>query len=142
MREDIVGMLKNAIERGGRPEKIAESLINSGYNVIEVRQALAYVTGGTLSSLNSSSVPQIQIKPVIAPPTPQIPSSSHSIYQQAQPTNQSHYLQLPVAPVENNVKSNNSVNMRVILLISVLVLLIGGLIMTLIFKEDILNIFG
>ncbi len=145
MREDIVGMLKNAIEKGGRPEKIAESLINSGYNSIEVRQALAYVTGGTLSSLNTPPIPQTQIKPVILPPIPPIPPSNHSIYQRipqtVQNSSQEHYLQLPTISNENDSGVKSPINIRVIILVSILIFLIGGLITTIIFKEDILKLF-
>ncbi len=146
MREDIVGMLKNAIEKGGHPEKIAESLINSGYNAIEVRQALAYVTGGTLSSLNAPTIPQTSISPVSLPPIPSILPNNSSIYQQVPQaitdSSQTHYLQIPTNSVGNNVGSNNPMNIKVILLVSVLVLLISGLIMTMIFKDDILKLFG
>ena len=61
MREDILGMLKNAIEHGGNPARIAQSLINSGYPQTEVQQALSYVTStmpSTQGNPNSPVTPQ------------------------------------------------------------------------------------
>ncbi len=136
MREDIVGMLKNAIERGGRPDKIAESLIASGYNGIEVQQALSFVTGGTLSSLNSPA-PQTQQRPISVPPNIQQPVVKQGYSPYPQMPQQQMVKPLPVykeQPTESNGK--------IIILVMVLLLLIGGLIATIIFKEDILKIFG
>ena len=42
-REDIVGGLKNAIERGENPEDAARSFINAGYNEKEVDEALRQI---------------------------------------------------------------------------------------------------
>lgn len=141
MREDIVGMLKNATERGGRPDKVAESLINSGYNAIEVQQALAYVTGGTLSSLSAPAQPISQTKPI----TPPIPAGMRSMYPQMPqaPTPAQQYQQLSKPlPVYGLSQNQNSGTGKVILLVFILILLIGGLISTIIFKEDILKLFG
>ena len=55
MREDIISILKNAIEHGGNPSRIAQSLINSGYPAADVQQAL--------SSLSSTISHQSQIPP-------------------------------------------------------------------------------
>lgn len=44
MREDIVGMLKNALEHGGNPSRVAQSLINSGYSLAEVQEALDFIS--------------------------------------------------------------------------------------------------
>ncbi len=43
MRDDIVGMLKNAIDHGGNLQKVAQSLINSGYPMKDVKEAYDYV---------------------------------------------------------------------------------------------------
>lgn len=41
MKEELIGGLKNAIERGEPLEKAIQSFINSGYNATEVRAAAA-----------------------------------------------------------------------------------------------------
>ena len=137
MREDIVGMLKNAIERGGRPDKIAESLIASGYNALEVQQALSFVTGGTLASLNSPQQPT-QPRQTLPQQTQQssIPRP-YSPYPQNFQAQQQVIKPLPVSK-----DSTNEGTGKIIVLVIVLLLLVGGLISTIIFKEDILKIFG
>jgi hypothetical protein len=126
MREDIVGMLKNAVERGGRPDKVAESLINSGYNALEVQQALAHITEGTLSSLNAPVTPPTQVNSIIST------------------GNRSMYSQMPqaVSDLQPQISPNKiSGKIKIIILVFILLFLFGGLIATIIFKEDILKIF-
>lgn len=125
MREDIVGMLKNAVERGGRPERIAQSLINSGYNAREVQDALAYITGGTLASLNAPQQQPLGVRPIAQPlQMPPVP-----VQQVARP--------LPI------MKEHTGPGVgKLVLLIFVLLLLVGGLVATIIFKDTILNIFS
>ncbi|MGV8142850.1 MAG: hypothetical protein ACP5NS_04455 [Candidatus Pacearchaeota archaeon] len=139
MREDIVGMLKNAIERGGRPDKVAESLIASGYNALEVQQALSFVTGGTLSSLSAPQQAYSQPRTVSPPQSSQPPplKQPYSPYPQNFQPPQQMVKPLPVykeQPTEGTA--------RVIILVVVLLLLVGGLISTIIFKESILKILG
>ena len=141
MREDIVGMLKNAIERGGRPDKVAESLIASGYNSIEVQQALSFVTGGTLSSLSAPQQPVPQQRPLSVqqnPQQPQVPRAYSPYPQQNFQQPQQQISQpLPVYREQSNEGTG-----KVVVLVLVLLLLVGGLISTIIFKDDILKIFG
>ena len=146
MREDIVGMLKNAIERGGRPDKIAESLIASGYNALEVQQALSYVTGGTLASLSAPQQQTPQLRPAVVQQNAQQAPKGYSPYPQYQQYPQSpQVLQAPPQisrplPVSKNNSSEGT--LKVIVIITILILLIGGLVSTIIFKDDILKIFG
>lgn len=132
MREDIIGMLKNAIDRGARADRVAESLINSGYNAIEVQQALAYVTGGTLSSLSvpQQGMPQTRFTSASQPHTsvqnPQMPAVPQPLIKQ-----------LPV--VRENTSEGSG---KIILLVCILLLLVSGLIATIIFKDKILDLFG
>src|SRR3989344_548933 len=137
MREDIVGMLKNAMERGGRPEQVARSLINSGYNAAEVQQALSFVTGGTLSSLNTAQQQQlVNVRPFSPAPTmaqqpapyPQAPQAQYQQYARPLPAMRQQY-------------SGPGLG-KLIALIAVLLLLAGGLISAIIFKDNILDFFG
>ena len=140
MREDIVGMLKNAMERGGRPEQIARSLINSGYNEAEVQQALSFVTGGILSSLNAPPQQPTTVQPMTSSPKYQQVSMpvapSPSIAQsQAQ---QQYSRPLPLTSQQYSGPSS----VKMIILISTLLLLVAGLISAIIFKDEIINLFG
>ncbi len=145
MREDIVGMLKNAIERGGRPDKVAESLIASGYSGIEVQQALSFVTGGTLSSLNAPQEPQqnFQQRPMSVQQNPpqQIPRPTYSPYPPQNFQNQAGQQQM-VKPLPVYREQASEGMGKVIVLVIILLLLMAGLVSTIIFKDSILKIFG
>lgn len=137
MREDIVGMLKNAIERGGRPEQIAQSLISSGYNAMEVQQALSFVTGGTLSSLNSPYPSQNSsgVRPLSPGAIQQRPTQMPMVPAPPQ------YIPRPLPAIRPQGPNSQGVA-KLMILILVLVLLVGGLVSTIIFKENILDMFG
>lgn len=150
MREDIVGMLKNAVEHGGRPEQVARSLINSGYNAAEVEQALAFITGGTLSLLNAQQQQPVNVRPLtsgqavirqqIPPqqsPYPQTPQMNYV------PNQQMQYPQQYARPLPSIRQDYSSPGAgKLIFLIFTLLILLGGLISAIIFKDKILNFFG
>ena len=46
VRQDILAGLRNAVERCYSIEQARNTLINSGYNLNEVNEAVAYMTGG------------------------------------------------------------------------------------------------
>ena len=135
MRDDIVGMFKNAIEHGGNPSRVAQSLVNSGYLIKEVKEALDYVI---------SKNPQLQLQQ--APVTPQTQN----------PPKQST-AQMPQVPVYNTVPSpplqplklvkplpsqrtNPTGTGKILILVLILLLLVGSLISVIIFKDKILDL--
>ncbi len=144
MREDIVGMLKNAIEHGGNPMRVAQSLINSGYAPADVKQALSYV---------ASIIPQSQSSIQGNPNSNITPSSinqNQPVIQgtQNQPTYQSHS-QVPSPPSSQfiikplpSTKHNPQGTGKLIIMIAVLLILIGSLISVVIFKNNILDLIG
>ena len=149
MREDIVGMLKNAVEHGGRPEQVARSLINSGYNAAEVEQALAFITGGTLSLLNAPQQQPVNVRPLTSgqtvmrqqissqqAPYPQTPQMNYA------PNQQMQYPQYarPLPSIRQDYSGPGAG--KLIFLIFTLLILLGGLISAIIFKDKILNFFG
>ncbi|MEK6847446.1 MAG: hypothetical protein AABY16_04740 [Nanoarchaeota archaeon] len=140
MREDIIGMLKNAMERGGRPEQVARSLINSGYNAMEVQQALSFVTGGTLSSLNAPQQ-QVNVRPITSQiPMPQQMPAQQMPYPQAPQMQYPQQYARPLPAMRQQYSGPGAG--KLILLIFVLLLLLGGLISAVIFKDRILDFFG
>ncbi len=46
MRQDIIAGLRNAVERGYSLDQARNTLINSGYNLNDVNESVAYMTGG------------------------------------------------------------------------------------------------
>lgn len=160
MRDDIVGMLKNAIDHGGNPQKIAQSLINSGYPIKDVKEAYDYVVS------NNPSL-QIQQAQQVNQQTPQIQISSQSQQITQQPTKVEQPVQkvqmssmqsmpqvpqykTPSAPLPPPQfvrpkplpaqKTSPSGNGKIIFLIFILLLLVLSLISVIIFKDDILDL--
>ncbi len=161
MRDDIVGMLKNAIDHGGNPQKIAQSLINSGYPMKDVKEAYDYVISNNpeLKAQQAQQVnqqtPQIQIsskpqqisgqtqvqqassKPqnLQAPQKPQMPQAPQ--YKAPSPPQQAPFSKPKPLPSQ---KINPSGVGKILVLILVLLLLVLALISVIIFKEDILDL--
>ena len=52
-REEIIGGLKNALERGNSLEKAVQSFINSGYNPQEVHAAATALSQGATAIIHS-----------------------------------------------------------------------------------------
>jgi hypothetical protein len=98
MREDIVGMLKNAIDHGGNLQRVAQSLINSGYPMKDVKEAYDYVLSANPELVAqqqrqvNQSTPQMQISSNVQlePGQNAKPQST----QQATPQNQSQAIQV------------------------------------------------
>ena len=51
MKEDIIGVLKNAMDRGYTLDAAIQSFINAGYSVNEVKEAASNLSTGALSIL-------------------------------------------------------------------------------------------
>ena len=142
MREDILGMLKNAIEHGGNPARVAQSLINSGYPAQEVQQALAYITS-TMPQSSTQGNPNSQITPQTInqnqPHTQGMPSVPTPPISQVSPQ-----IQTPPAPQYilkplPSTKYNPGGTGKLIFMIFILLILVGSLISVIIFKDKILN---
>jgi len=154
VREEIVEGLKNAVERGYSLEMAKQSFISAGYPREEVEEAASFIHGGTLSletgknSANETQMPE-QIKGItesalVQQTTPaQLPKQ---VSQQApQQIPQQPRLQImpsttekePSEPVVYKIRRN----WKLILLIGVLALLVLILILTLVFRENIIKLF-
>ena len=115
-REEIQSGLKNAVERGESLESAAQSFINAGYNPSEVRQAAQYISSGASDIISQSS----------------------SNFSESQESNQAPRNQNS----QNNYYQKKKFPWLAITLTSILVLLVIGLIITLLFKEEILSLFS
>lgn len=129
MREDIVAGLRNALERGESLEKAVQSLINAGYNPIEVNQAAQNLSEGAISTIEGNSkfgrdeqrisqeiprniIQQSQQKPLVAP--------------------------LPALPQMKNTQRKTHFGL-IIFLIIILLILIGGLIFVIFFGQELID---
>jgi len=147
VRLDIIAGLKNAVARGYSIEQARTSLLNAGYSIEEINEAINYVTGGvTLRDLmpktpensNTSAKQEYNIndkKNQTQPQTQQIPPYQNNPNQlrdsHIEGTNYQKALE----------RQNNKSNFpwKIILLVLVLIILIGILITFLLFKDNIIG---
>ncbi|MEK6915863.1 MAG: hypothetical protein AABW89_04965 [Nanoarchaeota archaeon] len=122
MREDIVGMLKNAIEHGGNPSRVAQSLINSGYALDDVREALNYVL-----SLNPQAIAQNTTQQEMPKP----PTYNSQSIQPSKPS--------PLKPLPSQ-KSNPTSKGKITVMVIILILLLLSLISVIVFKDGLLDL--
>ena len=132
MREDIFGGLQNALERGVPLEQAIRSFINAGYDEKEVRQAAQVFTEGTISTAGlenppGTSSPELSNLKTPASTTPE----QQTQLQRTKPLRQE--------PSLEPSKKKSFGTIIVILLAIFLVALIGALIATIFFKQDILE---
>ncbi len=148
MRDDLIGGIKNALERGATIEQAIQSLINAGYNINEVKEAASYAHEGVLASMSQpASLPVNQrivqqnkqpiINPVINKPLqPTQFKSTAQIFPIPRP------LINPLPSIKNNQSSQKQENGTIILLSAILFVLIVGLVLTIIFRDKIIGWFG
>lgn len=147
MREDIVGMLKNAIDHGGNPVRVAQSLINSGYPMKDVKEAFDYVV-----SLNPQLAQQQSQTP--AQPQTQVSKQAQQPLQktagsiQAMPPIPAY--KTPVTPVTSqqlqplkplpSQKTSPTGTGKIAVLVAILILLVVSLVTVIVLKDTILDI--
>jgi hypothetical protein len=128
MRDDILGMLKNAIDHGGNPQRIAQSLVNSGYPLKDVKEALDYV-------VSTTPQPQQQEAQQIPAPQNDVPKA----IMPKPPIYNNQVMQLkPLKPLPSQKTSPTS-NNKVIIMAVILIILILSLASVIIFKDSILD---
>jgi hypothetical protein len=111
MRRDIYGGLKNAVERGEPIEKAIQSFLNAGYSDVEVREAADQLTPSSIAL----------IKPEV-----------HT----SQQTQQKYFK--PVSLERKMVKPKKPIG-RIILLSLILIILLGALTATILFRQAIID---
>lgn len=137
MRSDLIGIIRNAMAKGEPIESISKSLTNSGYNQDEVNEAVESINSGVLQNTQSYQIPpsmQIQRKQTPTPTRALTPNSN----QRPIPRNP-----LP-SQKQNSVNLNQkkSGSMKTIILFGILLILIGILTLTILFRDKILSFFG
>lgn len=136
MREDIIGSLRNALERGASLEQAIQSFISAGYREVEVREAAKQLQPGVIAS--NPTLPQVPKKTLIpllniAPKTPQIqparlPSSQPEQPQTVQIVQQTQYIQ---------PQPKRRIPWLLISLVSILFILVTVLVVSVVFREQI-----
>jgi hypothetical protein len=119
MREDIVGGLKNALDKGENLEQAVRTFVNAGYPEREVREAARYATSGILSSLEKVKSPEIKKNK----PTIKKLENQRIIKKQ-------------------KTKHESKIGVKIILLGATFLILTGILISSIFFREQILSFFN
>lgn len=136
VNQDILGGLRNAVSHGESLQSAMQSFYNAGYKKEDIYEAAKIVqAGGVSSEMPIQSQTQLiptQMKQQ-SPATPQVPSQ--------QPSQQPSQI---ASKYEQPKSSGGFMQSKgfVVLLAGILLLLIGGLVTVVVFKEKILGMFG
>jgi len=156
MNQDIITALKNGIEKGEDLKTTMQILINSGYNSQEVEEASRYVSSGVLSSLKINPDEELimpekkgwfgmkrkkQIPPIPINPYSQIKNESQQIKKVI--TNKNTIPSKKIYPtLQISSKKKKKLWIKEILLLFILLMLLGVLVGTIFFKDEIINFFS
>ena len=134
MREDILGGLKNALERGENINKAIASLISAGYSEKEVKEAANFLQGGTPNLKQpTNNLHQVQKKTQnIQTPIKKFPQPR--INQNSMPVNS-----LPTSKIVREKKKGKG---KIIILSIILFILVCILVFSIIFREKIMGWFS
>ncbi|MEK6898483.1 MAG: hypothetical protein AABW79_00105 [Nanoarchaeota archaeon] len=125
MREDILGGLKNALERGSSLEEAIRSFTNAGYIEKEVREAATFIQSSGLQV--SQQAPTKKFNPLDFTHRPQ--AQNQQVFQQNQ--------QMQQKQIQTQYVPRRNIPWMLIILLSILGLLIITLMASLVFKEQI-----
>jgi len=143
MNEEILGGLKNALERGESLQKAMMTFFNAGYKKEEIEEAARAVNTN-----------QVEINKPISPqpsaPVPQAPVQSSqqpvkqvvSNYDEKQIPVQPKIISKPAQTVSNYEEKKSKDKTLVIILIGLLVFLFGLLVSIFLFKNELINFFS
>ncbi len=156
MNQDIITALKNGIEKGEDLKTTMQILINSGYNSQEVEEASRYVSSGVLSSLKINPDEELimpekkswfgmkrkkQIPSIPVNPYSQIKNESQQIKKVI--TNKNVNVPRERYPtLQPTSKKKKKLWIKEIFLLLILLILLGVLISTIFFKDEIINFFS
>ena len=142
MKEEIIGGLRNALERSETIEKAMQTFINAGYSAAEVREAagvinpsatgLLYGAPGGAATLNAN---------VPAQPSNLKPSTKPSNAPEQQPVQKAEAVNLPTT-IAGTQQSQMKGRKTAIILAIVLILLVIVLGVTLFFSGNLLDMFS
>ena len=119
MKEELIGGLKNALERGYTLDSAVQSFINAGYNPIEVNDAARYLSQGASFIIH----PQNSLVAFPVPTTLKNP-------------------QLPPLPLLNKTNSSSKKSFMWLAIIIFLLVFVGALILLIVFQDKLTGIFG
>lgn len=155
MKDEIIGGLKNALERGYSLEQAVASFINAGYNPKEVQAAAESLSQGAItitspasfqtnSSQTSQNSPQNPLLSQNVPPAqpPQQPKLNEPVIQQPQIPQANQKTPLPSYSQPTKINSSSTNKNKIIILLIIFIFLLALLILSLIFGDKIIALFS
>src|SRR3989344_4699532 len=158
VNEDIITILRNGIERGESLEVCKRIAINSGYNPREVEEASHFISRGTMTNLkqqnpldlimpNKKSFSFFKRKPkenvdMIKKESPPLPILQNKSINKEYDDNREQY---KVMQSKNQIELNKPIKKgftKEIILFILLLILVGLLILTVVFRNRILEFFS
>ena len=149
VNEDIVTSLKNAVAKGESLENAKQVMINSGYNSQEIEEASNFI-GGVASKLETKpdehlTMPSQKFPKTITPKVPEIKPPPIKP-PQIKPVGTIEIPKIKQQPspstTEEIKKPIKKKYTKEIILLVILLLLVGIFIITVIFRENIINFFS
>ncbi len=143
MKEEIIGGLRNALDRNETIEKAMQTFINAGYSATEVREAASMINPSATGMLYGEPSTKPASQPSAAQPAQLSAQASKSVTlpkQQAQanpPVAATLALTNVASPAQQNKGRKTAIILAVILII--LVIALG---VTIFFSGSILNMFS
>ena len=136
VRQDIVAGLRNAVERGQSLEDAKETLIYAGYSEDEVEKAALFLTGGF------NSTPEKIANFITGNSQEQQEDYQNNERQPQQPPRQilqqRTYQKLP----QDSQLPKKSFPWAIVILVFILLLLVSGLVISIIFRNQLLELLG
>ena len=143
-KEEIIGGLKNGLEKGYSLEQVKASFINAGYNPRDVEDSASFISSGGVLTMPAVNVAPITRVSELSGAQSGLakPFSSNTQFPTAQANQTPSVQQLPVMQkqIEIKPKKSRKTLVLVLLLSFVLVLLLGVLFSFIFAKEWVLGL--
>ena len=127
VRMDLVAALRNALDRGYTLQQAKRTLISSGYGTGEIETAAKYLTGGV------GTTPETMDQ-ALQYPEEEMLSEEEQIKQAVSPKEMRQY-----QPSEGPSETKKPSSWLIIFLVIVLIILLGGLALIFIFRNNIME---
>ena len=140
MKEEIIGGLHNALDRGETIETAMQTFINAGYSANEVREAASMVAPSATGMLSSTPA-----KSLSQAPQKSSPEKTPQAVKIASATSQSTIQQTPASPMGNSPPQTVSAakGKSTAIILAVILLLLAILLgVTILYSDKILGMFS
>jgi len=145
MTDELIGAIRNALDRGSSLEQAVQSLINAGYGQLEVNEAAKSFTQSATSISHTIVVPKSlpPSKPEVKPSPPSISKPfvpSTPLFSSPKQIHPASSISVIQPPVRNPEEVNKERKQTIAMLLAILILILGIIILVLMFKDQLLKL--